>query len=411
MINATHPYGRHESLGLTRQARLLVALAGGSPAQRASVENVLAQVPEVKAEFVELAESQAAKDLPEIALLAVLLDPAHQQKWPTVLCRPFSNTHKPMVIGLLADRSSELIRAALRAGADDVLSVPPTADEALGALLRAMELRRRGEKPSEDAICSLVSVCGGRGVSHLTVNLGIAVRRLLDKRTVLVDLDLQAAPLSVLLDIEPEHSISQLADPTSPIDSLRLDSVLSKHDSGLALLAAPKLIEEAELVSAATIETALKVLHDLFNIVLVDCGSHLNESSVVVFENSDHLLYVLDQSVTAVRAAQRFLSLRERLGLREVPPKLIVNRYQGDHPITLEQIEGALNLPVFATVPRDDAAFMELQVSGQGLWKISSGSGVRDSVENLTRKLFAAGEAAAAGRPGLFSRLLAGLRH
>ena len=40
---------------------------------------------------------------------------------------------------------------------------------------------------------------------------------------------LQAAPLAVLLNLEPEHSISELADPTSAIDSIRLESVLCKH--------------------------------------------------------------------------------------------------------------------------------------------------------------------------------------
>ena len=63
------------------------------------------------------------------------------------------------------------------------------------------------------------------------------------------------------------------------IDSIRLESVLSKHESGLYWLAAPKRIEEAELVSAATIEATLKVLREIFDVVVVDCGSHLTESS------------------------------------------------------------------------------------------------------------------------------------
>ena len=72
---------------------------------------------------------------------------------------------------------------------------------------------------------------GGRGISSLTICLGFALQRLA-KRSALVDLDLQAAPLSVLLDVDPEHTIADLADPTSPIDSIRLESVLSKDDAG-----------------------------------------------------------------------------------------------------------------------------------------------------------------------------------
>ena len=297
-----------------------------------------------------------------------------------------------------------MIQAALRAGADDVLSLPPAPEDALRVLLRASEVRRRAERPDNKKICSLVSVSGGRGISSLTVCLGFAMRRLLDKHTALVDLDLQSAPLSVMLDVEPEHTIADLADPTSPIDSIRLESVMTKHDLGLALLAAPRRIEQTELVSATTVEAALRVLHDMFDVVLVDCGGHLSESSVVVFENSDYLLYVLDQSVTAVRAAQRFLDLYDSLELQERQPHLIDNCYRSDDAVTLGQIKTALHLPVFATVPFDNAAFKEMQTMGRDLWNISAGANVRRSIESLTRKLFAL-ESQELSKPSLFSRL------
>jgi pilus assembly protein CpaE len=228
---------------------------------------------------------------------------------------------------------------------------------------------------------------------------------LLGKRSVLVDLDLQAAPLSVLLDIEPEHSIADLTDPTSPIDSIRLESVLTKPDSGPSLLAAPPRIEQTELVSATSVEAALKVLHDLFDVVLVDCGNHLNESSVVVFEQSDYLLYILDQSITAVRSTQRFLNLYKSLELKRCQPRLVVNRYRRDDIVTLERIEAALHLPIFATIPEDNAAFQQMQATGSNLWNIPSGASVRRSIESLTQRIFDAAPQVAT-KPGFFSRLL-----
>jgi pilus assembly protein CpaE len=409
MRSALRPNGKDGAFSVTRQP-LRVAVGGGNAVGRAAVKEVFSHLPGVETEIVEFDDSQPAPEHElEVPLAAILLDPAEQQKWPAALQMHLSKVQRPLVVGLLADLSPELIRAALRAGADDVFSTPLTAAEVLRALLRAIELRRRAQEPKRSTVCSLVSVSGGLGVSHLTVNLGLAARRMLEKRTALIDLDLQAAPLSAMLEIAPEHTISELADPTSPIDSIRLESVLSKHESGLSLLAAPKLIEQAELVSAATVEAALKVLRDLFDVILIDCGTHLNESAVVAFEHSDRLLYVLNQSVIAVRAAQRFFNLYRRLGLKEVQPELIVNRYRASDPIRLEQIESALQLPVFATVPRDDPAFLEMQISGRDLWKISSGSSVRDAVEKLTRKLFVPDQETAS-RPRLLSRLIAGFR-
>jgi pilus assembly protein CpaE len=373
--------------------------------ERAAVRDVFVRIREVQTEIVDLGDDRALADGDsKMGLLGMLLDPADQQKWATTLHPSAVKGPATLMVALFADRSSQAIQAALQAGADDVLGLPPSPEDALRALLRASEARRRAEGPGEKKICSLVSLSGGRGISSLTVCLGFAIQRLLEKQTALVDLDLQAAPLSVLLDVEPDHTIADLADPTSPIDSIRLESVLTKHESGPSLLAAPKRIEQTELVSAATVEAALKVLHDLFAVVLVDCGSHLNESSVVVFEQSDYLLYVLDQSVAGVRAAQRFLNLYESLELNKSQPQLVVNRYQPDDTITLERIETALHLPVFATVPRDDSAFQQMQASGRDLWNISSGANVRRSLDDLTRKLFAPGPQVVT-KPGLFSRL------
>ncbi len=387
----------------SRRPVLRVGLAGGSQAQRAAIKDVVVRVREVESEIVDLGDEQpnSAVDS-KIGLLGLVLDPTDHAPWKLAL--QSGNGTSPFTIALCADRSAELIELALRAGADDVLSIPPTYEDALRVLLRASEARRRADSPDQKKICSLVSVSGGRGTSSLTVCLGFATQQLLAKQAVLVDLDLQPAPLSVLLDVEPEHTIADLADPTSPIDSIRLESVLTKREAGPSLLAAPKLIEQTELVSATTVEAAIRVLHDLFDVVLVDCGSHLNESSVVVFEHSDHLLYVLDQSISAVRAAQRFLKLYESLELKKGPPLLIVNQYRPRDVVTLDRLETALHLPIFATVPEDRAAFHQMQTTGTNLWNISSGASARRGIESLTRKLFSS-VTEDTSKPSVFSRL------
>jgi pilus assembly protein CpaE len=257
-----------------------VALAGGDDLQQSALKVELSQINELDIQFVsEQARGAARKSGEQAPILMVILDGADEDGWRRQLrvCNP--DGRYGSIVALVKDPSAPAVRAALRAGADDVLGLPPPAQDAFHTLLRMSELSHRQEGIREKLVCSLVSVSGGIGVSHLTVNLGLALHRLFAKRTVLVELDLQAAPLAVLLNMEPEHTISELADPTSVIDSIRLESVLCKHESGLYWLAAPKQIEEAELVSAATVEATLKVLRELFDVVLIDCGTHLTESS------------------------------------------------------------------------------------------------------------------------------------
>jgi Flp pilus assembly CpaE family ATPase len=387
---------------------IFVTLAGGDDEQRAALKAVLSQINEFDIQYVGI--EGGGKRGERAVILMAILDEANQVGWRRELRARNANQQFASVVALVSNPSPASLRAALRAGADDVLGMPLVPDQAFHTLLRMSELSRREEGLHEKMVCSLVSVSGGVGVSHLAVGLALAIHRLFNKRTVILELDLQAAPLAVLLNVEPEHTISELADPTSTIDSIRLESVLCKHESGLYWLAAPKKIEEAELVSAATVEATLKVLRELFDVVLIDSGSYLTESSIVAWELSDHLLYVLDQTVTAIRSAQRFLDLYQRLGVKDGEPSFVLNRHSAANPITIERIEAALRHPVFAVLPRDDRSFDEQQVTGADFWKIPSATVLRESLESLARKLYGpAGQEGAEPPAGLFSRLLAGI--
>jgi pilus assembly protein CpaE len=390
-----------------RRHRISVVLAGGDDSQRTALRATLDRIQALEIDCQD--EDAPPKGGAPPALLMLILDCEHPDTWRREVRRRNFDQRFAAVIALLSDDSPALLRAALRAGADDVLAMPPSPEQAYHTLLRMSELSHRYQGVRDKIVCSLVSVTGGVGVSHLAVNLGLAMHRLFDKRTALVELDLQAAPLAVLLNQEPEHSIIELADPTSAIDSIRLESVLCKHDSGLYWLAAPTRIEEAELISAATVEAILKVLRELFEVVLLDCGSHLSESSVTAWEHSDYLLYLIDQSVTSIRAAQRFLSLYERLGLKEVEPSFVLSRYVASSPITRQRIETALGQPVYAILPRDDKSYGEQQVSGADLWQIRSAAAVRESIEGLARKLCTQGSEPAQPRAGLLGRFMRAL--
>ncbi len=407
MSEAITPQENQPARKSGRLRPLFVATAGGDDAQQAALKNALGQIKQLEINFVE--EDAQGRSGAASVILMLILDRDNPDGWRRELRRRNPDQRFESVIALLDDDSPIALRAALRAGADDVLEMPPDPDRAYHTLLRVSELSSRRDGAREKIVCSLVSVSGGVGVSHLSVSLALAMNRLFERRTVLMEMDLQAAPFAVLLNQDPEHSFSELADPTSTIDSIRLESVLCKHESGLYWLAAPNRIEEAELISAATVEATLKVLRELFDVVVIDCGTHLAESSIVAWERSDHLLYVLDQTVTSIRAAQRFLALYQRLGIAEVKPSFILNRYNPASPITQERIERALAQPIYVRLAREDKAFAEQQITGADLWKIRSGSVVREQLEGLARKLYGAGAEEPAQTRSLLGRLLHGL--
>jgi pilus assembly protein CpaE len=287
---------------------------------------------------------------------------------------------------LLSSRSASSMRRALQAGADELLFLPLNVEEITRSLLNAAESRAGARLPQGGTVCSFVSSSGGVGVTTAAVNFGLALIERLNKSVIFVDLHLQTGALASLLNLEPSRSIATLSKSERKLDSSKLESVLTKHDSGAYLLAAPSRIEESETVSEDTVKEVLVLAAKLFDFIIVDCGNYIDSKTVEVWEKSHNLMYMLTQSISAVRSAGRFLDLFERLELNRVVPSLIINKYVSDYPIGESDIAKALNRGIFAKIPRDLDTLDRVEMSGKHLWEIAPSSPLAQVFERLARR-------------------------
>jgi pilus assembly protein CpaE len=393
-----------------RRGSLNISLAGGSPAQRATLRESLAALTEPKMQIGEIsAPGQAPPQSDAARILMIILDD-DPDLWEEELRPWIGSGGWFQVTAVTAKRTPEAVRSALRAGANEVLFMPLDPLDLARSLLKISESHPGAGEQTGKAAYALVSVSGGVGVSSLTVALGLALRRLTQKQVALVDLSLQTSSLAAILDLETIHSIAELADPTSSVDSIRLESATCKHASGLYLLSAPARIEDGEMVSPGTIEATIGVMLQLFDFVLIDCGHHVNEGSVAAWERAGNVLYVLDQSITGVRAAQRFLDLFDRLNLKHVSLDLLLNHYRPAHAVSLEKIQAALHRPVAFCIPHDQAALAVAEAEGDGLSSLAPSSPMLLAVERLAGTLLGTPEASNGTRkPSAYSKLLSAI--
>jgi Flp pilus assembly CpaE family ATPase len=393
-----------------RRGSLNISLAGGSAAQRATLRESLAALTEPRMQVGEVsAPGQAPPPSDAVRILMIILDD-DPDLWEEDLHPWIGSGGWFQVTAVTAKRTPGAVRSALRAGANEVLFMPLDPLDLARSLLKISESHPGAGEQTGKAAYALVSVSGGVGVSSLTVALGLALRRLTQKQVALVDLSLQASSLAAILDLETIHSIAELADPTSSVDSIRLESATCKHASGLYLLSAPARIEDGEMVSPGTIEATIGVMLQLFDFVLIDCGHHVNEGSVAAWERAGNVLYVLDQSITGVRAAQRFLDLFDRLNLKHVSLDLLVNHYRPAHAVSLEKIQAALHRPVAFCIPHDQAALAIAEAEGDGLSSLAPSSPMLLAVERLAETLLGTPAASVAARkPSAYSKLLSAM--
>ncbi len=391
-----------------RQGRrnLTLALVGGTVAERAGLREALAALSSPRIEINEIsAPAQAPAQSDALGVLAVILGD-DSELWDRELEQWVSDARWIQTIALVRQRTPDAVRAALQAGANEVLFLPADSVELARALLKISQTNPGSGHGPDKAAYALVSVAGGVGVSSLTVALALALRRITQKQVALVDLGLQADALAPMLDLAPAHSISDLTDPSTSIDSIRLESAICKHPAGLYLLGAPARIEDGEMISPGTVEATVGVMLQLFDFVMIDCGHHVSEASVAAWERAGSLFYVLDQSIPGVHATRRFLELFKRLNLKHVALDLVLNNYRHGHAITLEKIESALEHPIGFCIPHD-STMAAADAAGDGLLGRPTSSPMAQAVESLANALLGIGaQSNGRARAGVLSRML-----
>jgi pilus assembly protein CpaE len=314
------------------------------------------------------------------------------------------------LIALLPHRSPSSMRRALHAGADDLLFFPVAVDDVTRALLKLSETRRKLEQGGLAPVYSVTSLVGGVGVTTLSANIALALHYGFKKSVAVIDLDLQNSGLSVLLHLEPQQTIASLGEYGKKLDSIKLEAALTKHPSGIYLMAAPKRIEDSEKVSDITASAVLDLSRQLFDFVVVDSGRHIDENTVAAWERSDEVLYVLDQSLAAAHSVPRFTELFQRLEIRGAEPRVVLNKFDPQSEIDEEQIVRTSGVSIYAKIPRDDRVLSKVEMQAQDLWRIAPRSSLANAVENLARRLNTQRDAAAGTPGGFMLRLFSTVR-
>ena len=370
-----------------KRTPLRVEIVADKPEQRGEMRAALGTISDPPLEVVEIEPSEGdgrpnGKE-PQPADVSMVMFNGNESTSMDYLQRKATLAPRPVLFALLAERSPGLMKRVIRAGADELIFMPLEGGDLTRALLKISESRLRADRREGGTVVSVTSVVGGVGVTTIAANLALALRQQSSKRVALMDLDLQSGALGVTLNLEPEVTILPLIRLDRRLDSIQLESALTRHSSGVYLLAAPKKIEEGEIVTDVAIGAILDQMREMFDYVVVDCGARIDENAVAAWERSHHLLYVLNQSVVSVRCAWRFIDLFERLGIHGLEAHYIVNRFSPSSAIGDRQVESTLGREIWARIPRDDRALERAELTGETLWKAAPGAGVTRALEQL----------------------------
>jgi pilus assembly protein CpaE len=280
------------------------------------------------------------------------------------------------------------------------IAVQPGATPAAGGPAKSAGDERSSSEPGR--IVAVFGPKGGVGRTTLAVNLAVAAATELGQRTCLVDASFQFGDVGVLLNLNPKNkSIADLIpelESGGDIDSI--DTFVINHSAGIRVLLAPPSPEMAELVTPAATKRMLEALRETHDLVVVDCMSSFNDTTLAILDLADTVLTMLSLEITSIKNIRLFLEVAEQLGYGADKIRLVLNRADSSLGIRVADVEHSIGRRVDHTIVSDGRSVVyalnrgvpfflsnrEAQVSQDVLRLASAVAGTRTSDAGESRK-------------------------
>jgi pilus assembly protein CpaE len=284
-----------------------------------------------------------------------------------------------VVIVVSETKDPELILRSMRAGAREFVLDSDHEELRLAVRTHAKVTYGGGEIGQ---VVTIFGAKGGVGATAIATNLAGAMQRR-SLRTCLVDLDLYLGDVLAFLDIPGSYSITDVLANMSRLDRELLATSVTKHRSGVSVLAQSSKVEEAEQIKGPEITALLEFLRRNYDFVIVDGVRGFDELSLAALDSSQHVFMTLTQDVPAVRNGQRCLELFGRLQYDQGRIKLLLNRYQKASKITIEVVSETLGQSLTHTISNDFLLLIDAINRGVLLTEVAPRARITQDIEGL----------------------------
>ena len=332
------------------------------------------------------------------------IDPLHQLKTdPDIVFVRLSEQHWRQELDALEQRSSSggpeivivgepdnpaAIRLAMRAGARDYLS-DPADDAELDETMKRISRDLNASQTEHAVISAFINAGGGAGGSFLACNVAHIMAAVSNLRVTLIDLDLAFGNLGQYFDLETQRDLREALEEVDHLDSVALDAYTVKHQSGLRILSA--LEGQAQLfadVPSDGFYSLLDLLSAQCDQIILDLPRQIDALSAVALERAEHIILVVQQSLSHIRSASRLLNiLRMELGVPEERVIVVVNRFQKSAAVTQVDIEQTLKHKKLIAIPNDYKNVIDSINAGIPMYEHAKGSGITAALMSLETAL------------------------
>jgi len=301
------------------------------------------------------------------------------------------------IFAIAAAAESDVILQAMRAGANEFFPWSPNAssqqtramEESFNGAVRRAAARREAASAGARQPCVthvFIGAKGGAGTTTVSVNCAVELARLSKRPTIIVDLKGSLGEVALFLGVRPRFTVLDAIENLHRLDKDFLKELVSKHKSGLDILAGSEQFDRPNAQDAAAIEDLLRALGKIYEHIVIDAGNMMNASAVASLYAAETVFLVTNPDVPSIRNSQRLIDRIRQLGAGSERIKILLNRVSDQHLIAPKQIETALGYGIHHTFSSDYRAVSEALNSGVPL-ALANHSEIAAQFGSFTRQL------------------------
>ena len=273
------------------------------------------------------------------------------------------------VVGIHSTNDPSALIRTLRIGAHEFLHAPferKEQEEALGRLrrLRAPEPTELPE-PELGRVVAFASAKPGSGASTLATQAAFALKRLTNKRVLLVDCDLMGGTIGFYLKVNHQYSLLDAFDRAHQLNA-SIWSALTVSVGGVDILPAPET-PFASTPNTAALHDVLGYARILYDWIVLDLPAIFSRFSLAAIPESDSAYLVSTSELPSLHLARKAVALLGQLGVEKGRFQVVINRINKRDNISSSDMEKIFNCPVHATFPNDYFSLHRVVTLGQPL--------------------------------------------
>ena len=305
------------------------------------------------------------------------------------------------IFAVAATAEPDLILQAMRAGANEFFPWPSTGltrstEDSFQGAVRKTGARRDAAGAGARQACLthvFIGAKGGAGTTTVAVNCAVELARLTKRPTAIVDLKPCLGEVALFLGVRPRFTVLDALENLHRLDKDFLRELMTRHKSGLDILAGSEQFDRPNAHDAGPVEELLRVLGKLYEFVVIDAGNMINSCAIAALYAADTVFLVANPDVPSIRNAQRLVDRVRQLGAGSERIKVLLNRITDQHLIAPKQIETALGYGIHHSFSSDYRTVSTALNSGVPL-TLTNHSEIASQFGSFTRHLIGLDEGA-----------------